>query len=372
MVRNRDFDTRLSTADERDEAERKFFEQGVWAHLPRIQVGIAALKSRLSRLLREQILCELPGLLEDVRSGVRECRQTLAQLGASRGSLPEQRLYLLRVSQDFTFLAKSATDGNYTDNFFGSASTEVGAKKRLRAVVQNLLLSFARTMRQKGHNKHIIEKPLPEERKHDRRLISRDDFIDAVLELMGRSRGRELPGTYNPYLISDLFFQQAQPWQKYTRKFITKIWDAADLVLDLILNHIADPTTAAGLKHGIIVPALESVKTALDNTVKMVLEPHQTGHPITYNHYLTENIQKLRQGHQKRILSKKLDRFFGTNCDQGKTYCQDKSFDVRSLLDSLTYSTTADMDRYACSEAIDCMSAYYKVRRGFVLALLRI
>ena len=37
-------------------------------------------------------------LLEDVRSGVREYRQTLAQLGASRGSLPEQRLYLIRVS----------------------------------------------------------------------------------------------------------------------------------------------------------------------------------------------------------------------------------------------------------------------------------
>ena len=111
MVRNRDFDTRLSTADERDKAERKFFEQGVWARLPRIKVSIAALKSRLSRLLREQILCELPGLLEDVRSGVRECRQTLAQLGASRGSLPEQRLYLLRLSQDFTFLAKSVMLG---------------------------------------------------------------------------------------------------------------------------------------------------------------------------------------------------------------------------------------------------------------------
>ena len=62
-------------------------------------------------------------------------------------------------------------------------------------------------MRQKGHNKHIVEKPLLEERKHDRRLISRDDFINTVLELMGRSRGRELPGTYNPHLIGDLFFQ---------------------------------------------------------------------------------------------------------------------------------------------------------------------
>jgi hypothetical protein len=78
-------------------------------------------------------------------------------------------------------------------------------------------------MRQKGHNKHIVEKPLPAERKDDLRLISRDDFIDMVLELTSRSRGRELPGTYNPHLISNLFFQQAQPWQKYTRKFITKI-----------------------------------------------------------------------------------------------------------------------------------------------------
>lgn len=41
--------------------------------------------------------------------------------------------------------------------------------------------------------------------------------------------------------------------------------------------------------------------------------------------------------------------------------CKERTFDVRALLESLTHSTAADMDRYACSEAIDCMKAYYKV-----------
>lgn len=361
VVRNRDFDTRLSSADERDIAERSFFSQGVWAHLPRACVGISALKQRLSQLLRDQILTELPSLLEDVRSGVRECHKTLTQLGTSRGSLSEQRLYLMRVSQDFTFLVKSAVDGNYTDGFFGSASTDLGAQKRLRAVVQNLLLDYARTMREKGHSKHIVDKVSPNERKAHPRRIRREDFVDVVLDLMKRSRGRELPGTYNPQLISDLFFEQSLPWQKYTQLFMAKIWTSAEHALDLILGHIADPTTVAELRRRIVMPAFETLKAALDNAVNVLLEPHRTGHPITYNHYLTDNIQNLRQGHQKKILSKKLDQFFGTNCNQGETMCKERTFDVRALLESLTHSTAADMDRYACSEAIDCMKAYYKV-----------
>jgi hypothetical protein len=194
------------------------------------------------------------------------------------------------------------------------------------------------------------------------RLMSRDDFVDVVLELMSRSRGRKLPGTYNPHLISHLFFEQSRSWQRYTYIFMAKISDSTEHVLDLILSHIADPNTTAELKRRIVMPAFENVKASLDGAVKMLLEPHQTGHSVTYNHYLTENIQKLRQGHRKKILSKKLDLFFGTNCNQGKTYCEEKSFDVKTLLDSLTLSTTADMDRYACSEVIDCMRAYYKVR----------
>ena len=36
-------------------------------------------------------------------------------------------------------------------------------------------------------------------------------------------------------------------------------------------------------------------------------------------------------------------------------------WDTGQLLKALNQRTEADMDRYACSEAVDCMEAYYKV-----------
>ena len=35
-----------------------------------------------------------------------------------------------------------------------------------------------------------------------------------------------------------------------------------------------------------------------------------------------------------------------------------------SLIAALSIRNEADMDRYACAEAVDCMFAFYKVRRA--------
>lgn len=361
VLRNRDYETRHCSIEERDAAERQFFSKGLWATLPRRQVGISSLKLKLSTLLRDQILSELPSLIEDVEDGVEDCKKTFARLGASRATLQEQRLHLLRVSQDFASLAKSAIDGVYNDPFFGSATTEVGYKKRLRAVTQNTLLELADTMRRKGHAKHIVEERPKKKRGLDPRLITRGEFVDEVLTLMKRSRGCELPGTYNPQIIGDLFYEQSKPWRPLVESYITQIWDATMLVLNMILDHTADENTASGLRRHIINPAMEMLKKTLENMAATVLAPHQRGHPITYNHYLTDNIQKLKEGQQKKFLTKKLDDFFGTSIEKGATHSEIRSFDVRSLLNSLTQNTLADMDRYACSGAIDSMKAYYKV-----------
>lgn len=100
----------------------------------------------------------------------------------------------------------------------------------------------------------------------------------------------------------------------------------------------------------------------LNRTVSRILAPHQTGHPTTYNHYFTDNLQKLRWKRHREILSKKLDQFSGINIDKGRTR---SDFNIESLLNSLMESSMLDIDRYACSEAINGMMAYYKVRLSF-------
>lgn len=304
VVRNRDYDTRHYSVQDRDEAERDFFFKGLWAGLPHRHVGIASLKPRLSALLRDQILSELPGLTMDVEVGISDCKGTLSRLGAPRSTLEEQCMHSLRISQNFVSLAKSAIDGVYNDSFFGSASTDIGYKKRLRAVVQNVLLDFANTMRQRGHARHIVDHLTKKMRATDARFVTREEFIDQILVPMRRSRGTQLPGTYNPHIVADLFYEQSKLWQAYVLQLSAQVWEATMLVLNFILDHTADENTAGGLKRHIINPAMEVLRKNLEDMTITVLSPHRTGYPITYNHYLTENIQKLKEDHQKRFFAR--------------------------------------------------------------------
>jgi hypothetical protein len=294
VVKNRDYDTRNCSANERDEMERQFFSQGIWASLPSTHVSIFSLKPRLSSLLKDQILAELPSLMEDVTAGVKECKDILNRLGESRATLQEQRFHLLRVSQEFASLVKSAIDGVYLDGFFGNAMDDMGYSKRLRAVIQNTCQDFAETMRLTGHAKQI-ENDLSEYEITSSEYpvqISRSKYVDEVIILMKRSRGCELLGTYNPLIIGDLFYAQSKKWGKLTDCYTDIMLDAARTTLDAILEHTADEATGGGLIRYILNPAMDALKKDLEGMVASILEPHQQGHPITYNHYFTDNVQK--------------------------------------------------------------------------------
>lgn len=363
VLRNRDYDTRTYSTEERDELERSFFSNGIWTSLPPTHVGISSLKPRLSTLLKEQILAELPSLIEDVTNGIKECKDILTRLGESRVTLSEQRLHLVRVSQEFSRLAKSAIDGLYVDEFFGSVMEDPGKNKRLRAVIQNICQSFALTMRLRGHARQIVDDSDDSPSRSGMPVkIRRSDYIEEVMTLMRCSRGRELPGTYNPLLIGDLFYQQSKPWTELVNQYTDGVLGATRTALNAMLDQTADEDTGVGLMRYIINPEMDALQRDLEAMVTTILEPHKQGHPITYNHYFTNNIQKTKAQHRKNSLSKRLGSFFGKNIEQGETQVSECSFDLASLLGHLNQGTEADMDRYACSEAIDCMRAYYKVR----------
>ena len=91
----------------------------------------------------------------------------------------------------------------------GGAVDDIGYIKRLRAFIQNTCQEFVKAMRVKGHAKQIVDSSksdswtLPTTCYPSK--ISRSDYIGELMTLMKRSRGCELPGTYNPLIIGNLF-----------------------------------------------------------------------------------------------------------------------------------------------------------------------
>ncbi|OQN95561.1 hypothetical protein B0A48_18496 [Cryoendolithus antarcticus] len=369
VIRNRDFDTKHLSRAERDETERAFFSNGVWQTLPLHSLGVESLRPRLSNVLKDQIISELPALIRDIESGLADSRNRIRYLGDPRGTASEQRLYLIRISEGFSSLLRSAIDGVYDRDFFGDARTDAGFKKRLRAVVQDLLLDFAQVMQTDGHLEQILSDDDDNSGSYvtvaastaSRRGISRSAYLEAVGQLMRRTRGRELPGTFDPMIVGDLFFNRSQPWADLVHGYIDQIVAAARTTVELILTRSADGFTAECLLREIINPAFEGYVEKLRQKVEDILRPHRRGHPITYNHYFTDTIQKARRDHAKKQQSKILHSFFGNESRSAPYGPSFDDADMEKLLEALNPELEGSMDRFACLEATYCMEAYYKV-----------
>ena len=131
-------------------------------------------------------------------------------------------------------------------------------------------------------------------------------------------------------------------------------------VLYAALSHVCDPSTREKILTCIIYSKVDLLEKELQKKVTELLKPHDTKHPITYNHYFTDNVQKTQAGRRMREIKKTLEQFFGddyTNLGTAKL-----SVNVENLTKVLVTKTEADMNNYASSTATDFMQAYYKVR----------
>ncbi|KAG6012454.1 hypothetical protein E4U54_007525 [Claviceps lovelessii] len=352
VLKNRDFKMRDASSAERDEAEARFFASGIWTTLDPSHLGVKSLKPRLSNVLKDQILQQLPDLLNDVESEITSCTSILDRLGTPRSTTVEQRKYLLQVSRDFTFLMKAAVDGEYNHPFFGSAKSEEGYKKRLRARVQNILAEFEEVMRLRGKQKVIVETSSAGSRE-----VTRSSYIDEVKDLMKRSRARELPGTFNPLMIGELFADQCQPWTNLAAEAGTRILKAVDEVTLAIVEHITVKETATAILY-ILKSGTDKLKKELAEKFKELLEPHLDGHPITYNHYLTDTVQKVQGKRRRNQLEQELKDLTGCKSFDNEPECE---IDPSELLNRLERRMEVDMERFGSELAIDYMEAYYKV-----------
>ena len=354
MLRNRSYETRSVTSVARDKTEETFFAAGAWTSTDTSSLGAKSLKVRLSNVLKEQILLQLPGLVEDVSAGISASHSLLEHLGGSKATVGDQRRYLLQVSHEFSTLIKSAVDGVYNDRFFGTAMTDHGYRRRLRAVIQNILTDFEETMREEGQARVIVEDSHGEMLGPDE--VFRSDYLDEVTQLMRRTRGCEPPGTFNPLIIGELFAEQCRPWKRHVTKAKNDVIEATYDAVTAIVDHSTVSDTADGILR-IINRGIDALRLDLDGKMSELLDPLGSVHSITYNHYLIDSVQKTQSERRRKGFKLALESHLGTdNLDVAQHHLRPSH-----LLDVLDQSVESDMQRYASNSATDYMQAYYKV-----------
>ena len=134
-----------------------------------------------------------------------------------------------RLGTSYKQIVDAAVDGHYENSYFGHVHAveqpmdHPRDMRRVRAVIQRLSLQFAWQMGQYGSKykvfedtkeaKDVILEDSPEVFLEDyyaqqskvQILMKRTEAIKWIQGVLERTRGRELPGNFNPSLISGLF-----------------------------------------------------------------------------------------------------------------------------------------------------------------------
>ncbi|KAK6607732.1 dynamin family protein [Botrytis cinerea] len=366
VVKNRRYEERDFSLMERNMAEDSWFRASNFKTLSKNHIGIERLRGRLAALLFQHIKKELPQLRRDLEIQLFTATEQLGLLGDARSTPSECRAYLVQLSTDVQKICAAAVDGHYEGRYFQCAVNsefrldQKATLRRMRACVQTMNSRFTEEVRRKGHKYQIddsvgaqstrgtMEAEEAAENGEPERLTKKEG-LDWVRQALTRTRGKELPGNFNPSLISELFWEQSARWEELAAEHIERVSDV-DVESRLWSSRIEDE-----LRNRNAAATQELDNLIVDNL----------NHPINYNHYYTDTIKNRQQERANAELEK---------C------CQDASAGVETsegvqlgpvierLRESLFKSTEKDMEVVSCEAALDCVMAIYKVLQKVFIA----
>jgi GTPase SAR1 family protein len=411
VLKNRSFEQGECSLEERNFAESMFFRTSNFNSLPAENLGIDALRARLSLLLFEHIKQELPKLRNDLESALEAAKKNLDVLGKSRADALECKLYMSQLSlvsffsiislfqhflvfplisfQEYWEHCTAAVNGHYEQKFFQSQIHEnfdpmsKTTIVRLRATVQQMNADFYGTLRNQGHKYQIdfsdettatsfkawTLRAVDEENPIS---LSKADATKWVRHVIVRTRGKELVGNYNPLIIGTLFWEQASRWKKFAVSHLEAVSSVCENFLDILLDEKAPKDVKSRLWAGRIAGELKSRREDAHHELELILKDLES-FPINYNHYYTDTIHKRRNERQKAKLEEavkagietqsKLMSYKCSSCYNNtdiSVSCQEVK--TQSIIEHFHHDGTKDMESFSCDEALDCLLAIYKVR----------
>lgn len=246
VIKNRKFEETSCSIEQRNHSEQSFFSTSRFSTLPKENVGIDALRVRLSYLLFEHVKNELPRLQKELESALQAAQAELKTLGTSRATAAECRTFLTQLNMECYEICRAAVDGNYEHRHFilvsdaaqsfSASTTATVPFRRLRACVQINNSNFSEALEAKGHKFEIgSQGSYYSSKSSNPRALSRNEAMVWVGWKLKRARGTELIGNFNPQVIGELFWEQSEPWEQMARAHVEKINKGCEMFLtDLV------------------------------------------------------------------------------------------------------------------------------------------
>ncbi|KAK0260135.1 hypothetical protein LTR91_023882 [Friedmanniomyces endolithicus] len=177
-----------------------------------------------------------------------------------------------------------------------------------------------------------------------------------VRETYLKTRGRELPGSYNHVLLTELFHHQSRRWPQIAGNHVDAVHDSIVTFVEHAVAHLKVEDHVHSEIYDGMNTKLQDNKAAAERELHQLCVDEQQ-HPNTFNHYYTDNVQKSRIDQTHRMLELALSE---VDFDDGSGFANNV-INPATVLATLQKHVTVNMDEQACSEALDGLNAYYKV-----------
>ncbi|KAF0326350.1 dynamin [Colletotrichum asianum] len=348
----------------RSKREMEFFSSGAWKtqNLDMSRVGVDNLKSYLQDLLDAHLERELPKVRDEIRRVLGSTEDDLKSMGPERRSLNDIRSFMTNLSMRYYQLAEAALAGNYhsTDQQFFSKDSGT----RLRAIVHQENGNFSAEIRDHGHKRQIADEARPKRSGTStpdglQILVTKEDMIDWIQTTYLQTRGRELPGNYNHVLLAEMFHEQSSPWRDIAERHVSTVFDRVSKWVHQAITRLFHEEHLRRDIDAICQRKLEdSREKAFEELNKIMADEER--HPITYNHYYTDNIQQARSDSQKSAFQSALTSTLNNGWANNMNTISQPS-QMEKFMECLQPKICVDMDKQACEEALAGLNAYYKV-----------
>lgn len=299
VLRNRGPQEESSSFEARDETETRFFRESIcWAKFLGVnRAGIKALRVELSKIQFNHLKKSMPGIIEQMKTGLAACQAELAQMGGTERQKPgELRSYLAFKAAGFESLAKDAINGKYTDVFFENSPSHF----KLRAQLRNFNDALAYTLRVKGATEAIVtpsfEKPAPFNLSASlRRFLSENEYpfsdptvvtLDTVSGTLNKdeaeNRGLEFPDSMNGSTIVNLFQRRSEKWEAIAKHHVDLVLRATREFVEGTLEYLfgpADPGTgtAYAITHIIVNEFFAERERLTKEKIDELVQPYKDG-----------------------------------------------------------------------------------------------
>lgn len=311
VVRNRGFNEEGLSLEELE--QKQFGPDSIWKqHLQSEQLGINALRLRLSHVLENHIRESLPAVIRTIKNELDACQKRLKSIGEPRSTTIEQQAYLVPISGYFQDLVRQAVSGDVVESVSLTEPKTHNEQRNLRSFVECNNLHFADLMYERGHRwaiKNSEEYPewpaVHGDAKHNFRdtpvpgEISAQEYLRKIQRLLEHNRGRHLRTLFEPRLMTCIFRDQSERWMIIAEAHIDNIFGAVAGLLKDYSKTVANEYTAKAIQEHLISDFLKKKRHELKLKLTEVLRPYRDLYPATYTRDFVADVQvrKERRNH---------------------------------------------------------------------------